>query len=69
MSKHKCKECVHFPRVRFHWIQKTGYCAQKHGYTKRTGEQYACEALKPYLDNSEYDYGHNVNYKPKEDEL
>lgn len=21
------------------------------------------------LDNSEYDYGHNVNYKPKEDEL
>lgn len=27
--------------------------------------------VKPHfdLDNSEYDYGHNVNYKPKEDEL
>lgn len=34
-----------------------------------TGWHPQCKCNVFELDNSEYDYGHNVNHKPKEDEL
>lgn len=53
-------------------LQKKGYVHFLWGHYKLTelGKDLLKRSEeKPYLDNPEYDYGHNVNHKPTEDEL
>ena len=53
-------------------LQKKGYVYRYWGHYKLTelGKDLLRRSeVKPYLDNSEYDYGHNVNHKPKEERL
>lgn len=51
-------------------LQKKGYvhcCWGRYTLTKLGKDLLRRSEVKPYLDNSEYDYGHNVDHSHRED--